>query len=173
MVGDTEEVGTLPNDTLPIVAPFGRTITVVGKNNETVIKELLKSNDTSYKSSLADNSDSSERAAYDIVVKARKETSSGLSVYGSDLLVIGSPYMLDSTILSNTNTYNNATVLLTVINKMTGKENGAIIPEKSLQQNYISPDATALRVIEITVILVIPFIIACIGLVVLLRRKNR
>ena len=173
VVSDTEEVGTLPNDTLPIVAPFGRTITVVGKNNETVIKELLKSNDTSYKASLADNSDSSERAAYDIVVKARKETSSGLSVYGSDLLVIGSPYMLDSTILSNTNTYNNATVLLTVINKMTGKENGAIIPEKSLQQNYISPDATALRVIEITVILVIPFIIACIGLVVLLRRKNR
>ncbi|MBO7396306.1 MAG: Gldg family protein [Ruminococcus sp.] len=172
-VNDTEEVGTLPNETLPIVAPFGRTITVVGKNNETVIKELLKSNDTSYTASLVDDSDSSERAAYNIVVKARKETSSGLSVYGSDLLVIGSPYMLDSTILSNTNTYNNATVLLTVINGMSGKENGAIIPEKSLQQNYISPDATALRVIEITVILVIPFIIACIGLVVLLRRKNR
>ena len=172
-VSDTEEVGTLPNDTLPIVAPFGRTITVVGKNNETVIKELLKSNDTSYTASLVDDSDSSERAAYNIVVKARKETSSGLSVYGSDLLVIGSPYMLDSTILSNTNTYNNATVLLTVINGMSGKENSAIIPEKSLQQNYISPDATALRVIEITVILVIPFIIACIGLVVLLRRKNR
>ncbi|SEL20299.1 ABC-type uncharacterized transport system [Ruminococcus sp. YRD2003] len=173
MVSDTEEVGTLPNDTLPIVAPFGRTITVVGKNNETVIKELLKSNDTSYTASLVDDSDSSERAAYNIVVKARKETSSGISVYGSDLLVIGSPYMLDSTILSNTNTYNNATVLLTVINGMSGKENSAIIPEKSLQQNYISPDATALRVIEITVILVIPFIIACIGLVVLLRRKNR
>lgn len=172
-VSDTEEVGTLPNDTLPIVAPFGRTITVVGKNNETVIKELLKSNDTSYTASLVDDSDSSERAAYNIVVKARKETSSGISVYGSDLLVIGSPYMLDSTILSNTNTYNNATVLLTVINGMSGKENSAIIPEKSLQQNYISPDATALRVIEITVILVIPFIIACIGLVVLLRRKNR
>jgi hypothetical protein len=172
-VSDTEEVGTLPNDTLPIVAPFGRTISVVGKNNETVIKELLKSNDTSYVSSLTDNSDSSERAEYNIVVKARKETSSGLSVYGSDLLVIGSPYMTESSILSNTNTYNNAAVFLNIVNNMSGKENGVIIPEKSLQQNYISPDATALRVIEVTVILVIPILIACIGLVVLLRRKNR
>jgi len=172
-VSDTEEVGTLPNDTLPIVAPFGRTISVVGKNNETVIKELLKSNDTSYVSSLTDNSDSSERAEYNIVVKARKETSSGLSVYGSDLLVIGSPYMTESSILSNTNTYNNAAVFLNIVNNMSGKENGVIIPEKSLQQNYISPNATALRVIEVTVILVIPILIACIGLVVLLRRKNR
>lgn len=172
-VSDTEEVGTLPNDTLPIVAPFGRTISVVGKNNETVIKELLKSNDTSYVSSLTDNSDSSERAEYNIVVKARKETSSGLSVYGSDLLVIGSPYMTESSILSNTNTYNNAAVFLNIVNNMSGKENGVIIPEKSLQQNYISPDVTALRVIEVTVILVIPILIACIGLVVLLRRKNR
>ena len=172
-VSDTEEVGTLPNDTLPIVAPFGRTISVVGKNNETVIKELLKSNDTSYVSSLTDNSDSSERAEYNIVVKARKETSSGLSVYGSDLLVIGSPYMTESSILSNTNTYNNAAVFMNIVNNMSGKENGVIIPEKSLQQNYISPDVTALRVIEVTVILVIPILIACIGLVVLLRRKNR
>ena len=172
-VSDTEEVGTLPNDTLPIVAPFGRTITVVGKNNETVIKELIKSNDTSYVSSLSDDSDSSERAAYNIVVKARKETSSGLNVCGSNLLVIGSPYMMDNSILSNTNTYNNATVLLTVINGMTGKENSTVIPEKSLQMNSISPTANEVRVIEIICIIVIPALIACIGLVVLLRRKNR
>ena len=81
--------------------------------------------------------------------------------------------MTESSILSNTNTYNNAAVFLNIVNNMSGKENGVIIPEKSLQQNYISPDVTALRVIEVTVILVIPILIACIGLVVLLRRKNR
>ena len=172
-VSDSEEVGALPNDTLPIVAPFGRNITVLDKNNETVIKELLKSNETSYTSSLADGSDSDDRAAYDIVVKARKETSSGISVYGSDLLVLGSPYMIDSSIISNTNTYNNAEVLLKVINNMSGKENGAIIPEKALQQNYISPSAREIMVIRILVIFVLPLIIACIGIVVLLRRKNR
>lgn len=172
-VSDSEEVGALPNDTLPIVAPFGRNITVLDKNNETVIKELLKSNETSYTSSLADDTDSGEKAAYDIVVKARKETSSGISVYGSDLLVLGSPYMIDSSIVSNTNTYNNAEVLLKVINNMSGKENGAIIPEKALQQNYISPSARAIMVIRILVIFVLPLIIACIGIVVLLRRKNR
>ena len=172
-VSDSEEVGALPNDTLPIVAPFGRNITVLDKNNETVIKELLKSNETSFTSSLADDSDSDDRAAYDIVVKARKETSSGISVYGSDLLVLGSPYMIDSSIISNTNTYNNAEVLLKVINNMSGKENGAIIPEKALQQNNISPSAREIMVIRILVIFVLPLIIACIGIVVLLRRKNR
>lgn len=81
--------------------------------------------------------------------------------------------MMDNSIVSNTNTYNNATVLLTVINGMTGKENSAVIPEKSLQMNSISPTANEVRVIEIICIIVIPALIACIGLVVLLRRKNR
>ena len=56
---------------------------------------------------------------------------------------------------------------------MTGKENSTVIPEKSLQMNSISPTANEVRVIEIICIIVIPALIACIGLVVLLRRKNR
>lgn len=172
-VSDTEAVGVLPNETLPVVAPFARTITVLSKNNESVISEILKSNDTSYVSSLADDTDSEERDSYTVAVKSRKETSAGMNIYGSNLLVIGSPYMAESTILNNTNTYNNANVLLYTINNMTGKEKGAVIPEKTLVQNNISPDAGEIRVIEFTVIFIIPAIIACVGLVILLRRRNR
>ena len=172
-ISDAESLGTVANDKLPIIAPFARTITVLSKNNEGVVKELIKSNDTSYTSSLADNTDSSERAEYTVVAKARKETASGIKVIGSDILVIGSPYMVDSSILDNTNAYNNSEVIRTAVNTMTGKENGAVIPEKSLQQNTISLKTTGARAIEFTVIIIIPALIALTGLVVLLRRKNR
>ena len=81
--------------------------------------------------------------------------------------------MVDSSILDNTNAYNNAEVIRTAVNTMTGKENGAVIPEKSLQQNTISLKTTGARAIEFTVIIIIPALIALTGLVVLLRRKNR
>ncbi len=172
-ISDTDEMGTLSNNTLPIVIPFARTVTVLSKNNEGVVKELVKSGDSSYTCSLTDDSDSNEKAAYTVIAKARKETSSGVKVIGSDLLVIGSPYMIESTLLAGTNTYNNAEVIQKAVNNMTGKENGAIIPEKSLQQNTISLKSAGARAIEFTVIIIIPVLIAITGLVVLLRRKNR
>lgn len=172
-ISDAESLGTVANDKLPIIAPFARTITVLSKNNEGVVKELIKSSDTSYTSSLADDTDSDERAEYTIVAKARKETASGIKVIGSDILVIGSPYMVDSSILDNTGAFNNGEVIRTAVNTMTGKENGAVIPEKSLQQNTITLKTTGARAIEFTVIIIIPALIALTGLVVLLRRKNR
>lgn len=173
-VNDAESVGILPNESLPIAAPGTRPITILSKNNESVIKEVLKSSSSSYLAALLqDDEPSDEKTSYNAVVKSTKETSSGVNVYGSDLLVIGSAFMVDSSVLSNTNTYNNANVLLNTINNMTGKEEGVIIPEKALQQNNISLDIVSARVIQFVVILVIPFIIALVGIIVLLRRKNR
>ena len=173
-VSDTEAVGTLPNDTLPIVAPGTRVINVVSKNNESVINELIKSKSTSYTASLVDQSaDKGPNGEYNAIVKSRKESASGISVHGSNLLVIGSPFMLDSAMLSNSNTYNNAAVILNTVNNMTGKDSGVIIPEKAIQQNNISLTTGKAKVIEIIVILVIPIAIAVAGAVVLLRRKNR
>ena len=81
--------------------------------------------------------------------------------------------MLDSAMLSNSNTYNNAAVIINTVNNMTGKDSGVIIPEKAIQQNNISLTTGKAKVIEIIVILVIPIAIAVAGAVVLLRRKNR
>ena len=173
-VNDAESVGALPNESLPIAAPGTRAITILSKNNESVIKEVLKSSSTSYLAALLDDDKpSDEKTSYNAVVKSTKETSSGVNVYGSDLLVIGSPFMVDSSVLTNTNTYNNATVILNTINNMTGKEEGVIIPEKALQQNNIALDITAARVIQFVVIIIIPALIALVGIIVLLRRRNR
>jgi hypothetical protein len=73
-----------------------------------------------------------------------------------------------------TNLYSNASVLINIINQMTGKETDTvIIPDKALQQAVIAPTSKQDKNIKIIVIFVLPAIVAVIGLVVLIRRKNR
>ncbi len=173
-IADAEAAGTLTNEALPIIAPQARPITVLSKNNESIVTEIIKSSPTSYVASLLEGNEvSEEKAAYNIVVKSRKETSSGLDVYGSEILVVGSPFMLDNLILSGTNTYNNANVTLNVVNDMTGKEASVIIPEKALEQYTLSLTTGSARVILVVVVVVIPLLIGLAGLIVLLWRKNK
>lgn len=170
-IADTEITGTLANEALPIIAPQARPITILSKNNETIVKEIVKSSSSS--TLYEDEKESGESAAYNVVVKARKETSAGLDTYGSDILVIGSPFMLDSAVLSGSNTYNNANVMLNVINETTGKEASAVIPEKVFDQYTLALTNGAARLILIVVVVVIPLLIGIAGFCVLLWRKNK
>lgn len=172
-VADTETVGTLPNETIPLVASYAKPVNIISKNNDTINKEILKSKSTSYLTSLETGESSGEKASYNVIVSARKETSEQLNIYGSDLLVIGSPFMLDNAVLSNTNTYNNASAVLNIVNNISGKEESVIIPEKSIQQSGLSMTTASARVIQIVVIIVIPLLIAVAGVAVLVWRKNK
>lgn len=173
-VSDTESVGSLANDSLPLVAPAARPITILSKNNDSIITEVLKSSPTSYLSSLENEGEvSSEKAAYNVVVKSRRETAEQLDVYGSELLVIGSPFMLDNSLLSKSNSINNANVISNIINGMTGKETTATIPEKYLSQSNLALTQASVRVTQVITIIVIPLLIAIIGAVILLWRKNK
>ncbi len=173
-VSDAETVGSLANDSLPLVAPAARPITVLSKNNDSIVTEILKSSPTSYLSSLENEGEvSSEKAAYNVVVKSRRETAEQLDVYGSELLVIGSPFMLDDSLLSNSNSINNSNVISNIINDMTGKEGSAAIPEKYLAQSNLTLTQTSARVTQVITIIVIPLLIAIIGAVILLWRKNK
>lgn len=173
-VADTEITGTLANATLPLIAPQARPITVLTKNNETVVKEIVKSGSESRLVSLVDGSEiSDEKSAYNVIVKASREKAEGLKTFGSNVLVIGSPFMLDSVILSGSNTYNNANVIINVLNDTTGKEASAVIPEKVFDQYTLSLTQGSARVIFAVVIAVIPLLIGIAGLCVLLWRKNK
>lgn len=172
-IADTETVGTLPNDVLPIIASYAKPINIVSKNNDVITKEILKSSETSYLADLATGEVSTEKGAYNVVVSARRETAEQLNVYGSDVLVIGSPFMLDSSVLGSTNTYNNASAVLNIVNNISGKEATEIIPEKSLHQTSLAITTASARVIQIVVIIVIPLLIAIAGVAVLIWRKNK
>lgn len=170
-IADAEIVGTPANASLPIIAPYIRPITVLSKNNETIVKEIIKTSDTA--AAFEGEEQVGEKGAFNVVVKARRETSSGLEIIGSDVLVIGSPFMLDSAVLAGNNTYNNANVILNVINETTGKEASAVIPEKTFDQYTLSLTQGTARIILVVVVVVIPLLIGVAGLCVLLWRKNK
>lgn len=166
-ISDSDSVGSLPNETLPIVAPASKKLSVLTKNNDSVATSVLKSMDTSY------DQNNTETGARDVAVISKKETSVGLDTYTSHMLVLGSSFIMDSTLLNQTNTFNNANVIIGMLNTMTGKEASAVIPEKALQQALIAPTAHEMNVIKVFAIYVIPAVVAVIGVCVFVRRKNR
>ncbi|MBQ6034834.1 MAG: hypothetical protein IJL33_04980, partial [Ruminococcus sp.] len=144
------------------------------KNNGNIVKSLISSYEEAYTVSLTDkNSEVGDAGTRTAVMLSQKQTSEDFNVYTSSVLVLGSPYMLDSSVILKNTTYNNANAVLSTMNQIAGKENGAVILEKSLQYSAIAPSTGQAKVIQIIVVWVIPFIIAAIGVMVLLRRRNK
>ena len=173
-ITDDASIGDLPNKSLPIIAPASREVTILSKNNEDVTKSVLSSSDNSFVQDLLSNqADMDNRASHTIVALSTKEHAEQFDTFKSNVLVIGSAVMTDETFLAQTNTYNNANALLGVVNNMTGKAAGTVIPEKSLQQAYIAPTQGQAKAIRIVVQWIIPAAVAIIGAFVLLRRRNK
>ena len=173
-INDTDSVGELPNDKLPIIAEDTRELSKINKKNDDIVKEVLKSFDTSYTVEITGkNKELGAQESRPVVMLSRKERSEEFKLVASELLVIGSPLMTSSTYIQQNSTFNNANVLINVINNMTGKENSVVIPDKSLQSSFIAPSTKQARNIRIVVMWIIPFIIAAVGVFVLLRRRNK
>ncbi|MCC8069479.1 MAG: GldG family protein [Ruminococcus sp.] len=90
----------------------------------------------------------------------------------SNVMVMGSAFMTDIYITSDTS-YNNGEFILNAINKMTGKSSGITIVPKSLSISTISIDDTQILAIRTVVMFVIPLVIVAIGVVVYIRRRNK
>jgi hypothetical protein len=173
-VEDSDAVGDLPNSTLPIVAPFSRAIDVLSKNSDIITTEVLKSSSSSYLVALTEDTEvSDENASRNTVVLSSREKADGFDVYTSNLLVIGSAYMADPSVISSTSTYNNANVLLNITNTMTGKESSVVIPQKNLETETLALTSSQSKVLSTIVIYIFPLIVVVIGVFVLARRRNR
>lgn len=173
-VSDSEAVGTLPNDRLPIISQYTRELTPISKNNEAIVKEVLKSSAESYTADITkDKSEYGEKGERDAAILSQKQHSEEFAVYTSSLLVLGSPTMANPTFLQQTSSVNNANVLVNMMNTMTGKESSIAVPDKNLQTSFIAPTSKQLKRIYVVVVWIIPFIIAAVGVAVLLRRRNK
>ena len=173
-ITDADSVGTMPNEKLSVVAELPRELSEIKKNNGDIVKTILSSSATSYTVDMIERTQNTDdKGAKPIVMLSRKEDSEQLQVFGSELLVIGSSLLTDSVYVQNTTRFNNANVLINIINKMSGKENGIIIPDKNLQSSFLAPTAKQAKTIQIIVVWVLPFIVAAAGVIVLLRRRNK
>lgn len=173
-INDSESVGEVPNKSLPLIAPFSREITVLGKNNQNKVTEVLKSSQTSgILQLLAEDAEYSEQAgSRNVAVISTREHAVDLDVYKSRVIAFGSSMMFYNEYIVQNNNYNNANVILNMLNIANGKEISAVIPEKALQQNYIAPTSKESAVIKVIIVAVAAGV-ALAGLAVLIRRRNR
>lgn len=171
---NSEAVGTLPNSSIPFVSPGTRDVKVLKKNNDNIITEVLRTSEGAVNVlELKENSGAStETGVKNAAVISKRERGEQFDVYKSNLLVFGSNMIFADSYIDLPNTYNNANVVVNILNKMTGKEEGTVIPEKSLAHAVIAPTKNEDNGIRI-IIIAIPVIMAVIGTAVLLRRKNR
>jgi len=173
-IADAEAVGTLPNENLPVVAPMARQLSILDKNSEYVTSSVLTSSNTSYLLPLTEDTKVEEgNGPRDVMVLSKRERAEQFDVYTSNVLAVGSAYMADPLLISSTNAYNNANLLLNSVNTMTGKENSFVIPQKELQRQTLALDSSQLKVIGNVVIYVIPLLVVAAGVIVFVRRRNR
>lgn len=171
-IADTDTVGELPNSKLPVVAPFARSVEILDKNTDYVVTPVLKSAGTSYIVD-AQTGENSGNGEHNVIVMSKREKQAGFDIVNSNVVVVGSMFMADTTIVENTSSYNNANVLLNIFNNAAGKGAGIIIPQKNLQESNLALTAGQLKGLKAFVEWIIPGIVVLIGIVVIVRRKNR
>ena len=98
---------------------------------------------------------------------------SGGDSYKSSLIAFGSSLLFDYQVAGNSSSYDNANYLITMINKLSGKENVFTVTSKSLDQAKLTiSDGSAILIRNIT-IFVIPLFVGFLGILVYVRRRNK
>lgn len=90
----------------------------------------------------------------------------------SNLLVIGSDSILDGSLTSQTYC-NNGDYFISIINKISGKENGLTIVAKDLSSKTYETDAAQARMLGTVFVFIFPAAIAATGIIIWLRRRHR
>ncbi len=158
-------------DGAQFVSPYTCQLKALTKNSEAVTQSVIQS----YDSAVSTDTDGNQADAgvMDLGIVSKKETAVGTSIYTSHVFVLGSAISTSSSILAQTRLYDNTSILLKILNTMTGKDDGVIISDKALQTATIAPSASQAKVLKNVVIWIIPAIVVLIGGYVLLRRKNK
>ena len=90
----------------------------------------------------------------------------------SNILVIGCDDILYSGLTSQTY-YNNGDYFVSIVNKISGKENGITIVAKNLTSETYDTNVTQYNVIRTIFVVIIPGLVIISGIVVWLRRRHR
>ncbi len=177
---DTDEAGEkVSGGSLVFAVYAAQEVIDLNKNSEAQVSEVFQTYNSAFNVDIITNEQDDDPSVKSIGLVSRKSKQIGTKLddfrmVESRVMVLGSGGFTFKSFLTQTNLYNNATILLNAINTMTGKETDTVvIPDKALQQAVIAPTSEQDKTIKIAVIFVIPAIVAVIGLVILLRRKNR
>lgn len=90
----------------------------------------------------------------------------------SNLLVLGSDYILDGS-LTNKTYYNNGDYFISIVNKIFGKDNGIYIVAKDLSSPTYETNLAQANVLRIVFMFVLPALVAAAGIIVWLKRRHK
>lgn len=113
-----------------------------------------------------------EKASNTVMALVQNQYATGSEVLESDVLVLGSMQMLNSSLVQDA-AYNNAQMFISTLNTICGKEDSIVVATKDLNITSITASASQISVIKTIVVWVIPICVAVIGIVVFIRRRNR
>lgn len=176
---ESEYAAKLANKNLPIVAPICRPLELLYESNSGRTTEaLLVTSDTAYLQPLTTTEDgetvdasNAETGSFIVAALGHQHNAVGAETFTSTVAVFGS-WMLDVNVTEE-RSYNNADYFVTVVNTMCGKENVVTIAEKSLDTTTIAITAAQVKTTRNIVVFCIPLLVAIIGFVVYLRRRNK
>ena len=163
---------------LPIVAPYCLPIeTLYEQNSGRNTYPLLVSSATCCRYPLDESAESFDMSSADkdeqiIAVQADQTFTKDGETVKSQMIAFGSAWFLDYYVAGSSGSYDNSAYFISLLNTTTGKENIVAVAEKSLDAKKITVTESQAKAIRLITVFIIPLLVAVIGIVVYVRRKN-
>lgn len=178
VIANQDYADMVTDTSLPIAVPVSRPIEILWENNgdrETSV--ILTTSDTSALIPLDADSNFDIKTAVTgtqnvVALGSKYIFNENNEKVTSNVLVMGSAFMSDIYITSDTS-YNNGEFILNTINKVTGKSQGITIVPKSLAISTIQISEAQYNGIRNVVMFAIPLLIIAIGVLVYIKRRNK
>lgn len=107
-----------------------------------------------------------------VMALANKYTFINNEQYLSNLLVLGSDYILNQSLTEQTY-YNNGDYFVSIVNTIFGKEDGIYIVAKDLSSTTFERNEAAANSLRIVFMFLLPAVVAAAGIIVWLRRRHK
>ena len=174
-IEDTSYSEGMANTSLPIVAPLCRPITLLWESNTNgITSSMLKSSPTVYLNEMGASEESKDKTpagSQNVMAMTTRSQMIDNVKHASHIMVLGSMLMIDANVMQDAS-YNNGTYFVNAVNVMSGKGSGLVIAEKQLTNETLTMSAGEMRGAILAVFL-IPTLVACAGVIVMMRRRNK
>lgn len=182
-IGENDYTGGIPADTFanPVVAYNARPVEALFDTFGNVsAMSLLKTSETGFvmttemMTAMSETGElpEFEERAVGIIALSNKYAFIDGDQKLSNLVVFGSDIMLDSS-FTNQTYYNNGDYFISIINKISGKENGIYIVPKDLSSPTYDTNEAQFSRLRIVFMFILPALVAAAGIIVWLRRRHK
>ena len=161
---------------LPSISPYTRPVSILFVNSSNVrTAPLMSFSPTSMAIDMVDSSkyrSGSNGDLYSAAVAEQYEYVSGEGERLSKLVVFGSSYFINDTMLS-TESLGNAEYMVGVMAQLAPNETSVEIAAKSILGGYMSISSRTAAILGIVFVAIIPIIVILMGVYVYMRRRNK